>query len=88
MTGWVRIVGPLSTDNELPKSMSATCPNGTKAIGGGFELDNVSDRSAVLVESSEPSADGSSWHVTADVDTTDGDASFSIRALVACVSAN
>jgi hypothetical protein len=67
--------------------MTASCPTGTKAIGGGFELANVSDKGAVLLESSEPSADGSSWHVTAGVGITSGDASFSIRAIAACVSA-
>ena len=80
-------MGALSPDDELPKSTSATCPTGKKVISGGFDLLDVSDKGAVLVESSGPSADGSSWNVTADVTATGGDTSFSVRAVAACVSA-
>jgi hypothetical protein len=44
------------------KTAVATCPAGTKVVGGG---EDNSSTSAVLLQSSEPTADGNGWRVAA-----------------------
>jgi hypothetical protein len=79
-------VGTLSPDNESAKSMTATCTDGRKVIGGGFELSAVSDPN-VLVLSSAPTSD-TVWTVTANSMTSGGgvDRSYALRAYAICAT--
>lgn len=89
VSGWQRIIGTVSPDNENDKAVTATCPAGKKAIGGGFLTSNVSNPSRVVITSSYPSSDGT-WTATGIVQNTrfTNDGSYSLAAYVICATAN
>jgi hypothetical protein len=62
------------------KTAVATCPAGTKVVGGG---EDNSSTSAVLLQSSEPTADGNGWRVAV---RNTGPAQLTYRAWAMCAS--
>jgi len=67
-------------------SIIADCSSGKIITGGGFETENVSNSKEIYISSNAP-LDDDTWQVIAGVDaTTNGDESFSIRAVAICAN--
>jgi hypothetical protein len=81
------ILSATSTDNEIDKTVSASCTAGKKLVGGGYRTSNVSNASEIVITSSYPSS-VTTWTVTGTIDsTTGGDESYSLQAYALCASA-
>lgn len=85
VSNYERVVGTMSPDDELLKTAVADCPSGKKVIGGGFLTDNRSDSGEIAVASNGP-IDDDTWQVIAGVDSSSGEASFSIQAVAICAN--
>jgi hypothetical protein len=73
-----------ATDSGSPKSVSATCPPGKRAIGGGARVSGGGSSEVSIIESS-PEADGSRWNTRAvEVNTTQG--SWTLTAFAVCAT--
>jgi hypothetical protein len=73
-----------ATDSGSPKSVSATCPAGKRAIGGGARVSGGGS-SEVSITDSFPEADGSRWNTRAvEVNTTQ--ASWVLTAFAVCAT--
>jgi hypothetical protein len=76
----VRVVGTATANNNTsPKTATATCPVGTKAIGGGGLISGVS----AGITTSYPSSD-TVWTVTGE--KLSGNPSWSLQAFVICAT--
>ena len=86
ISGWEKIVGTLSSDDELQKTVTADCTLGKKVIGGGFLTESRSDSGEIAIALNGP-IDDDTWQVVAGVDATSGgDESFAIQAVVICAN--
>jgi hypothetical protein len=81
------VAGTASAENETsPKSATASCPAGKKAVSGGYVLQTTSGSLAELsVSQNYPSSD-TTWSVTAAEDNDSGVGAWSIQAYVICVT--
>lgn len=88
VSGHERILGTMSPDDELQKTVTADCSSpDKKIIGGGFITANRSNSGKIAVAFNGP-IDDDTWQVIAGIDgTTTGDESFSIQAVAICVNA-
>jgi len=82
ISGYQRVAGTATAnDNTTPKTATATCPAGKKAVGGGFV---VGGTASIVVSANYPSSD-TVWTVSAYRPT--GSATFSLQAYVVCATA-
>jgi hypothetical protein len=86
-SGYERVTGVASTDDENAKSVTATCTGGKKIIGGGYLTSNVSSPADIIITSSYPSSD-TVWTATGSVITGGGDQSYSLQAFALCATMN
>ena len=84
-SGWERIVGTPSADNESNRTVTASCTSGKRAVGGGYLASNVSNASEVVITASYPSSD-TVWTASGGVDNNGGDASYTLTAYVICIT--
>ena len=62
MSGYEIVFSEVTPDDELQKTIAATCPMGKVVIGGGFLTLNVSNSNEVVITRNYPSSP-SSWEV-------------------------
>jgi len=87
VSGWERVFGTASADDESDRTVTASCSTGKKVVGGGFLTSDRSNTGEIVIYNSYPS-DQSTWSVSAKVDSTvSGDESFRLQAYAICVSA-
>jgi hypothetical protein len=89
VSGWERIVGTAPTaDSTGPKTVTADCTAGRKAVGGGYEITGgnitTGDKAKLVFTDSRP-LDADTWTVTAD-EAASNSSTWSIRAYVLCVT--
>jgi hypothetical protein len=87
VSGWERVVGAASADDESDKTVTANCPSEKKVVGGGYLTSSVSNASEVVNLSSYPS-DDTTWTAVGSVDSTTGDTSYSLQAFAICATVN
>ena len=85
VSGWERVTGPASADTEADRTVTAVCSSGKKIVGGGYVTTSVSNPSEIVVTASYPS-DDMTWTATGGVDSTTGDASYSLQAFALCAT--
>lgn len=86
LSNYQRVEGdPSGEGAALSREVSATCPNGSKALGGGYSLPFVSGGggvAAINIYKNEPTSD-TVWTVAG---ADDSGSSWSIRAYVICAT--
>ena len=81
------MVGETSAFDEQTKSASASCPDGTVALGGGYKFPKIQFPTSMVVTENTIVEDGS-WRVSARLgtDKTSFNEGFSIAAYVICAT--
>ena len=87
MSGFERVAGTATaSDENSPKTATATCPSGKKAVSGGYVLQTTSGSIAeISVSQNYPSSD-TTWSVSALEDDDGKVGAWSIQAYVICVT--
>lgn len=85
--GYLRVSGTASGSNETsPKTVTASCPAGKVALGGGFLVTVASGVLAeITVTESRATADNV-WTVTGSEDNDSNVGNWSIQAFVVCAN--
>ncbi|MGE4085495.1 MAG: hypothetical protein AB7H93_21080 [Vicinamibacterales bacterium] len=88
MSGWERIVGTTSLDDETAKTAEASCSAGRKVVGGGYVLSGRSGTALTrsLVDGSYP-LDDDTWQVTTRSTAGGGDNSYAVTVYAICTTA-
>jgi hypothetical protein len=88
VSGWQRITtGTPSFDIENARTVIATCPAGTKVVGGGFLTSSISNERKIVITASYPISD-TVWSVNGTTDNIAlGDTSYVLQAYAICVIA-
>jgi hypothetical protein len=85
VSGYQQVDDVSAYDSTSPKSATAFCPAGTKVIGGGIYVNELSD--SVATKTSVPLSDGDAWGVDAyETPATAGSWSVDARAICAHVA--
>ena len=85
-TGYERVAGTTSPDDENAKTATATCPEGKKVVGGGWAITNQSGILYPAITSSQATSD-TVWTVTSTSLALPGDNSYSLTAYAVCIVA-
>lgn len=85
MSGYVQVNGFSAGDSSQEQSASATCPQGTKVVGGGAVINTGGSKVDLALASSIPLSDGSGWSAVA-VETTAYAGTWAVNARAICVN--
>jgi hypothetical protein len=88
VSGWERVVGATSVDDETAKTAVANGSGGRQVVGGGYVLSSLSGSSVTgnVVQASYPVA-ADTWQVTTRSTAAGGDNSYAVTAYAICVTA-
>ncbi len=88
VSGWERIPGTASADDENAKTAVADCTAGKRVVGGGYVLSGQAGDALTenVITSSHP-VDDDTWQVvTRSAGTIGGDHSFAVQAFAICAT--
>jgi hypothetical protein len=73
-------------DETSPKTATATCPAGKKAMSGGYVVQTTSGSVAEIAISQDYPSSDTTWSVTAAEDNDSSVGDWSVQAYVICVT--
>jgi len=85
MSGYVQVDAFSAGDSSQEQSATATCPQGTKALGGGATINTGGSRVDLALASSLPRFDGSGW-AAIGVETTAHAGTWAVNARAICAN--
>jgi hypothetical protein len=85
MSGYVQVNAFSAGDSSQEQSATATCPQGTKVVGGGAVINTGGSRVDLALASSLPISDGSGW-AASGVETTAHAGTWTVNARAICAN--